>query len=93
MVVCCRHGQQTATCANVATGALCEVVGGAYPSSDASLQITELSTSRSPLCGWPATMVAGPPRAEPRLSDYRSAMWAASFRQGGPMSPIVMPAE
>jgi hypothetical protein len=36
----------------------CEVVGGAYPSSDASLQITELSTSRSPLCGWPATMSA-----------------------------------
>jgi hypothetical protein len=30
----------------------------AYPSSDASLQITELSTSRSPLCGWPATMSA-----------------------------------
>jgi hypothetical protein len=44
--------------ANVATGGLCEVVGGAYPSSDASLQITELSTSRSPLCGWPATMSA-----------------------------------
>jgi hypothetical protein len=51
--------QQTATCCQCCHRVgLCEVVGGAYPSSDASLQITELSTSRSPLCGWPATMSA-----------------------------------